>query len=277
MRPRRWRSRPAFCRDHQAHRRRTSRMWRSDRAVTIEQPWTDWTGRRHARMVGRPISIHAMRGISAYLQRLPHLPRAAICCRCCSALSIRPARSVTNAVSEADPARHRAAGPAAPNTPLAGPPPVSRRGLRICWSMPREPLRIDKAFSWEAPLAAHGMLHTVIANAHAGDPYPIDTLFPHGEYELEFRDNTAETMRMFADKNPETGDYRIPRIIYSDAYYSEMARVRRSRSARHDLSRAVSTASRCSTGRSATPTARPTLSASRCWRRTATCGRSRMS
>ena len=33
--------------------------------------------------------------------------------------------------------------------------------------------------------------------------------------------NTAETMRMLTDKDPATGDYRIPRIIYSDAYYSE--------------------------------------------------------
>src|SRR3712207_7322360 len=38
------------------------------------------------------------------------------------------------------------------------------------------PQRIDKAFSWEAPLAAHGMMHMVISNAAAGDPYPIDTL-----------------------------------------------------------------------------------------------------
>jgi len=37
--------------------------------------------------------------------------------------------------------------------------------------------RIDKAFSWEAPLAAHGLMHMVIANAWAGDPYPIDVLF----------------------------------------------------------------------------------------------------
>jgi anaerobic selenocysteine-containing dehydrogenase len=34
--------------------------------------------------------------------------------------------------------------------------------------------------------------------------------------------NTAETMRMLTDKDPSTGSYRIPRIIYSDAYYSEM-------------------------------------------------------
>ena len=39
------------------------------------------------------------------------------------------------------------------------------------------PLRIDKAFSWEAPMSSHGMMHMVIHNAWAGDPYPIDTLF----------------------------------------------------------------------------------------------------
>src|SRR3546814_21077561 len=26
---------------------------------------------------------------------------------------------------------------------------------------------------------------------------------------------------MLTDKNPETGEYRIPHVIYSDAYYSE--------------------------------------------------------
>ena len=26
-------------------------------------------------------------------------------------------------------------------------------------------------------MSAHGLMHTLIANAHAGDPYKIDTLF----------------------------------------------------------------------------------------------------
>jgi anaerobic selenocysteine-containing dehydrogenase len=33
--------------------------------------------------------------------------------------------------------------------------------------------------------------------------------------------NTTETMRMLTDKDPATGEYKIPRIIYSDAFYSE--------------------------------------------------------
>src|SRR5439155_24517204 len=34
--------------------------------IEIAQPWTDWAGREHPTMRGRPVSIHAMRGISAH-------------------------------------------------------------------------------------------------------------------------------------------------------------------------------------------------------------------
>src|SRR5690606_16632712 len=34
--------------------------------IVVETPWTDWAGRRHERFVGRPVSMHAMRGISAH-------------------------------------------------------------------------------------------------------------------------------------------------------------------------------------------------------------------
>src|ERR671913_1036814 len=33
---------------------------------------------------------------------------------------------------------------------------------------------------------------------------------------------TAETIRLLTDKDPATGEYKIPRIIYSDAFASEM-------------------------------------------------------
>ncbi len=35
-------------------------------SVELDIPWTDWAGRRHEKMVGRPVSFHAMRGISAH-------------------------------------------------------------------------------------------------------------------------------------------------------------------------------------------------------------------
>jgi anaerobic selenocysteine-containing dehydrogenase len=34
-----------------------------EQEIVLDQPWTDWTGKRHEKMVGRPISIHGMRGI----------------------------------------------------------------------------------------------------------------------------------------------------------------------------------------------------------------------
>lgn len=85
------------------------------------------------------------------------------------------------------------------------------------------PLRIDKAFSWDAPLSVHGLMHMVVRNAWQGDPYRIDTLFMYmANMAWNSSMNTSETMRMLADKDPETGEYRIPFIVYCDAYDSEM-------------------------------------------------------
>src|SRR5690606_18220167 len=37
-----------------------------DAPVVLPRPWTDFRGERHETMVGRPVSFHAMRGISAH-------------------------------------------------------------------------------------------------------------------------------------------------------------------------------------------------------------------
>ena len=37
-----------------------------EETIEIDCQWTDWAGRRHDRFVGRPVSMHAMRGISAH-------------------------------------------------------------------------------------------------------------------------------------------------------------------------------------------------------------------
>ena len=109
-----------------------------------------------------------------------------------------------------------------PNTPLAGMPlgfVTAPEDLLI--DAEGKPVRIDKAYSWDAPLAAHGMMHTVIANAWAGDPYKIDTLFIYmSNLAWNSSMNTAGTLKMLTDKD-EDGDYKIPFIIYSDAYFSE--------------------------------------------------------
>ena len=69
------------------------------------------------------------------------------------------------------------AGGDSPNTPLDGAPlgwPESPDDLFV--DDDGEPVRIDKGFSWEYPLSAHGLMHNVITNAWRGDPYRIDTL-----------------------------------------------------------------------------------------------------
>jgi anaerobic selenocysteine-containing dehydrogenase len=92
----------------------------------------------------------------------------------------------------------------------------------LCLDAQGNPARIDKAFSWENPLSAHGVMHMVIANAHAGDPYKIDTLFLYmANMAWNSSMNTAAVMGMLTDKD-EAGEYVIPHIIYSDAYASEM-------------------------------------------------------
>ncbi|MEL6172579.1 MAG: molybdopterin oxidoreductase family protein, partial [Pseudomonadota bacterium] len=84
------------------------------------------------------------------------------------------------------------------------------------------PARIDKAFTWENPMSSHGLMHMVISNAYAGDPYKIDTLFMYmANMSWNSSMNTKGVMHMLTDKD-ENGDYVIPRIIYSDAYSSEM-------------------------------------------------------
>jgi len=191
--------------------------------VVIDQPWTDWTGRRHDRMIGRPIGVHAMRGISAHSNgfhtcRALHFLQVLL-----GAVDTPGSFRYEPPYPKPIPPAVKPAGPATAGNPLQGPPlgfPQGPEDLLV--DDDGNPLRIDKAFSWEAPLAAHGMLHMVIANAHRGDPYPVDTLFLYmANMGWNSSMNTAGTMRMLTDRNPETGEYRIPRIIYSDAYYSE--------------------------------------------------------
>jgi anaerobic selenocysteine-containing dehydrogenase len=65
-------------------------------------------------------------------------------------------------------------------------------------------------------------MHMVIANAAAGDPYNIDTLFLFmANMSWNSSMNTRGVMNMLEEKR-EDGEYVIPRIIYSDAYSSEM-------------------------------------------------------
>ena len=66
-------------------------------------------------------------------------------------------------------------------------------------------------------------MHMVITNAWKGDPYHIDTLFMYmANMAWNSSMNTAGTIAMLEDRDAASGEYRIPKIICSDAYASEM-------------------------------------------------------
>ncbi|NKB53942.1 MAG: molybdopterin-dependent oxidoreductase [Rhizobiaceae bacterium] len=194
--------------------------------IIIEQPWTDMKGERHEHFIGRPVSMHAMRGISAHSNgfqtcRALHVLQVLIGSVDCPG-GFRSKPPYPKPV-KAHPKPHARRPSGDPTAPLNGPHlgyPLGPEDLLM--EKDGKPLRIDKAFSWDAPLAAHGMMHMVIANAHAGDPYKIDTLFMYmANMAWNSSMNTKGVIEMLEDKDPETGEYVIPHIIYSDAYSSE--------------------------------------------------------
>jgi anaerobic selenocysteine-containing dehydrogenase len=89
-----------------------------------------------------------------------------------------------------------------PNTPLASGPlgwPAAPEDLFIDEN--GGPVRIDKSFSWEYPLAVHGVMHSVITNAWRGDPYPIDTLMIFmANMAWNSSMNTTEVRKMLVDR-----------------------------------------------------------------------------
>ena len=194
-----------------------------DSKFELPVPWTDAWGRTHDTMVGRPVSMHAMRGISAHSNGF----------HTCRALHVL--QMLLGAVDA--PGSFRYQPPFPKPVPPANRPGKARKDNGALDAAPLgfvhgpedlvvddagQPKRIDHAYSWSYPLSAHGLLHTVIRNAHAGDPYRIDTLLMFmANMSWNSAMNTRETMHWLTDKD-ETGAYRIPRIIYSDAYASEM-------------------------------------------------------
>ncbi|MFC5579134.1 molybdopterin oxidoreductase family protein [Lysobacter niabensis] len=194
-----------------------------DNEIRLPVKWTDAHGREHAEMVGRPVAMHAMRGISAHSNGF----------HTCRALHLL--QLLLGAVDTPGSFRYQPPFP----KPIAPPnrPGKTRQANGVLDAAPLgfvhtpedlvvdadgNPRRIDHAFSWAYPLSAHGMMHSVIRNAWAGDPYRIDTLMMFmANMSWNSSMNTAQTITMLTDKDAD-GGYRIPRIIYADAYASEM-------------------------------------------------------
>ncbi|WP_147110290.1 molybdopterin oxidoreductase family protein [Tateyamaria sp. syn59] len=194
-----------------------------DGAFELQQEWTDFRGETHKTMQGRPVSFHSMRGISAHANGF----------QTCRALHVLQILLGTVEVpggfrfkppypkpATAHPKPHCGT---TPDKPLDGPHLGFVHGPDdLALKEDGTPARIDKAFSWENPMSAHGLMHMVISNAYAGDPYKIDTLFMYmANMSWNSSMNTRGVIDMLTDKD-DNGDYVIPRIIYSDAYSSEM-------------------------------------------------------
>ena len=195
--------------------------------IVLEQPWTDWAGRRHDRMIGRPVSMHAMRGISAHANgfhtcRAIHLLQMLLgSIDCPGGFRYKPPFPRLCPPPQKPAGRP---GQVNPDRPLAGAPRGVTQGPEdLLLDADGSPSRIDKAYSWEAPIAAHGLMHMVITNAWKGDPYKIDTLFMFmANMSWNSTMNTSGVVDMLTDKDTATGEYRIPHIIYADAFASEM-------------------------------------------------------
>ncbi|MCA0432380.1 MAG: molybdopterin oxidoreductase family protein [Proteobacteria bacterium] len=197
-----------------------------EQAIEIDIPWTDYLGRQYETTRGRPVAMHAMRGISAHSNgfqtcRSIHLLQIILgTIDCPGGTRYKPPfpKPIPPGVKPAGKAHQ-----VKPNTPLPGPPlgfVTSPDDLLV--DAEGKALRIDKAYSWEAPLAAHGMMHMVINNAAKGDPYPIDVLFMYmANMSWNSAMNVPDTIAALTAKRDD-GEYVIPHIIYSDAYASEM-------------------------------------------------------
>lgn len=190
--------------------------------AVVPTPWTDWRGRRHERFVGRPVAMHAMRGVSAHSNgfqscRAIHFLQAVL-----GAMDCPGGHLAKPPYPKHPPALPRPAISSSPGSPLDAPPLGMPQGPEdLAVDANGDPLRIDRAFSWDAPLAAHGALHLAASNAARGDPYPIDTL-------LIFMANVAWNSAVNPDnaaaallaKRPD-GEYAIPFVAVADAFHSE--------------------------------------------------------
>ena len=208
-------------------RRLAYEMGITARDQTIELPiaWTDSWGREHATVTGNPVAFHAMRGLAAHSNGFHTVRTLAIL------------MSLLGTIDRPGGFRHKAPFPRAipplaktPNSPDAVQPDTPLAGLALGWPASPDDLfvdaagaavRIDKAFSWEYPLAVHGMMHNVITNAWRGDPYTIDTLMIFmANMAWNSAMNAGDSRRMLTDKR-EDGEYKIPFLIVCDAFQSE--------------------------------------------------------
>ncbi len=197
-----------------------------DEKIELPISWTDTWGNEHDHVTGNPVSFHAMRGLAAHSNGFQTI----------RAMSIL--MSILGTIDRPGGFRHKAPFPrpippcaktatswddVQPNTPLNGMPlgwPADPDDLFV--DDDGQPIRLDKAFSWEHPLSVHGLMQNAITNAWRGDPYSIDTMMIFmSNMAWNSTMNTQSVRDMLNDKD-EQGEYKIPFLIVCDAFQSEM-------------------------------------------------------
>lgn len=201
-----------------------------DQKIELPIAWTDCWGKRHESVKGNPVAFHAMRGLAAHSNGFQTIRSLAILMSLLGTID-RPGgfRHKAPYPRAVPPNARPPKGPQAvkPNTPLDGAPlgwPESPDDLFV--DDAGQPVRIDKGFSWEHPLSAHGLMHNVITNAWRGEPYSIDTLLIFmANMAWNSTMNTSEVRKMLNDRHTEgdkSGEYKIPFLVVCDAFQSEM-------------------------------------------------------
>ncbi|NBO82697.1 MAG: formate dehydrogenase, partial [Betaproteobacteria bacterium] len=197
-----------------------------EQAFELPIAWTDAWGGHHDAVIGRPVAFHAMRGLAAHSNGFQTVRALAIL------------MSLLGTIDRPGGFRHKAPYPRQtpprvrnvsdenqikPNTPLgAAPLGFPARPEDLCVDANGQPIRIDKAFSWEHPLSAHGLMHNVITNAVHQDPYAIDTLMIFmANMAWNSTMNTTSIRALLNEKDAE-GNFKIPFLVVCDAFDSEM-------------------------------------------------------
>jgi anaerobic selenocysteine-containing dehydrogenase len=197
-----------------------------EQAFEMPVQWTDAWGESHQTVTARPVAFHAMRGLAAHSNGFQTTRGLAVL------------MSLIGTIDRPGGFRHKAPYPRQvppnvkppssendikPNTPLGKAPlgwPTQPEDLAL--DAKGNALRIDKAYTWEHPLAAHGLMHNVITNAVKGDPYSIDTLMIFmANMSWNSTMNTMEVRELLNSKNVD-GEFKIPFLVVCDAFQSEM-------------------------------------------------------
>jgi anaerobic selenocysteine-containing dehydrogenase len=193
--------------------------------IVLDRPWTDAWGRKHDKMIGRPVSMHAMRGISAHSNGFPDLPHDPFAADPAGLHRLPRGFPLQTALPQAD-----AAEPVAPR-PARGHPARDAAGRPASGFSARAASPLDRGgrdalaprqgvFMGRADVGPWADAHGVEQRGEK-DPYGIDVLFLYmANMAWNSSMNVPGTLEALTAKDDD-GEYVIPKIIYSDAYYSE--------------------------------------------------------